>query len=168
MEYFLLKVSNHVNKPIKPKLQSVSTLITEVSDLADYSIGYYDREGNEKTDILTVPLFMVSEEIKNVLKMYDADMICKGIQLFSNDEEYVPILYFAIQPYRADCLHRDVRINPNGTVNEVVLDKKMIPNKDIFVIDRLIETKIVISLRVAESLLRRSIYGIGLETIKVR
>ena len=168
MQYFELKKSEHVKNVIVPILQEITMPIINVDALEDYSIGYYERKGIETTDLLTAPLFMVSEEIKELMRLYDESILFKGIQLFSKDSEYVPALYYAVCPFRADCLHKDVRINPNGTVNEVVLDKTRIPKRDIFQIDGLVQQKIVVSLRVAVSLLRRSLYGIGLKEIQVR
>ncbi len=168
MQYFILKMSEHVKNAIVPTLQGINMPIVKIDALEDYSIGYYERQGVEATDILTAPLFMVSEEIKELMRLYDESILFKGIQLFSRDSEYVPVLYYAVQPFCADCLHHDVRINPNGTVNEVILDKARIPQRDIFQIDGLVQQKVVVSLRVAESLLRRRLYGIGLEPIQVR
>lgn len=168
MEYFILKMSSELKNPIVPSLLGVQALSVNPDMLEDYSIGYYERNGKEYSDILTAPLFLVTEQVKELMQLYDEEIYFKGVQLFAKDKTHEPLLYYTVQPYKADCLHKSVRINPNGTVNEVVLEKSKIPKKDIFVLEGLKETRMVISLRMAESLLRRELYGIGLEAVVVR
>ena len=168
MEYFILKMSDKVKNPIVPSLFGINALSVNADMLEDYSIGYYDRKEKEYSDIITAPLFLVTEEVKKLMQLYDEEILFKGVQLFAKDKTHEPILYYTVQPYKTDCLHKSVRINPNGTVNEVVLAKDKIPKKDIFVLEGLRETRMVISLRMAESLLRREIYGIGLEYVTIK
>ena len=52
-------------------------------------------------------------------------------------------------------------------LKELVWDKKKIKGLDIFRVAGLLEYKVIVSLPVTESLLRRRLYGIGLQRIKV-
>ena len=67
-----------------------------------------------------------------------------------------------------DCLHQDTVIYPNGALKEVILDQHKIKGRDIFRIKGIIENKTIISLAVAESIMRRNPYGVGLERVQVK
>lgn len=167
MEYFLLTISKNVKNTIKPELIDIESPLINYDTLPEVAVGYFDGSNFEKSDILKYPVLMVSQEIMNLLILYDEELEHKAVQLFTKGNNPEGYLYYAINPKAVDCLHPFVTINPNGTVNEVVLDAKRVPKDDIFLIDRLVERKIVISMRLAESLLRRKLYGIGLETIRI-
>lgn len=167
MEYFVMKLGSKIKNPVRPVLRGMSEPMISYDELSDFSLGYFDREGVEITDMLTSPVFMVNESIKKLFLLYDEKIKYKGIQLFSMDEKRIPLFYYAVHPQKLDCLHPRTRINPNGTVNEVILDMNKVPDKDIFIPDCLPVPIIIISLRVAESLLRRDIYGLGLEKVSL-
>ena len=59
-------------------------------------------------------------------------------------------------------------MHPNGALKEVILDQHKIKGRDIFRIKGIIENKTIISLAVAESIMRRNPYGVGLERVQVK
>ena len=167
MEIYELCMSQNIKSPIIPILRGIDAPIIQVSELDDFSLGYYEKHYKEQTELLVSPVFMVSEKMKKIMQLYEAEIYWKGVQLFAI-EDHTPLLYYAADVPKVKCLHNSVRVNPNGTINEVVLDSKSLPDKDIFAIDGLVETRIMISLRVAESLLRRDIYGLGLKKVGIQ
>ena len=66
-----------------------------------------------------------------------------------------------------DCLHESAEKYDNGMLKELVLDKRKLEGFHIFRVAGLLEYKVIITLPVAESLLRRRLYGIGLRKVKV-
>lgn len=132
-------------------------------------VAYYSgRETEEMCDILKKPTYLISNEIKRLFELYDTKIEYKGVQLFSTASENItsPLYWVAGFPM-VDCLHESARKYDNGMLKELVLDKKKIKGLDIFRVAGLLEYKVIVSLPAAESLLRRRLYGIGLQRIKV-
>lgn len=172
MEYFLLKLSPKVKNPVRLRAYYADTdsPIVTYESLKELSVAYIEDKGEvELTDILASPIFMVSGQVKQLLQLFEPDIKFKAIQMFGfyHKEELKPLYYVPKFP-EYPCLHKEVTVNPNGTVNKVVLDKSKIPEASIFRIQGLIENRIIISLEAAESLLRRPFYGIGLEKVEVK
>lgn len=168
MEYYVWNMSRNVKNPLYPYIKETMGMFPKFEDLKEYSVGYYEKKREtEKPDILMYPVFMVTQEIRDLIRLYDETVEVKGIQLFRLEKKPEPILYYAIRPAEIDCLHPLARVNPNGTIDHVVLDRQKLPEADIFRLGRVKQDKIVVSLRFAESLLRRKLYGIGLEKVEI-
>ena len=92
-EYFLLTQSKQlVSPPIfegtdKTKIKPFLTK-EEFDALNEVNILYFDyHEGIEIPDILNSPVFMVSTKIKHLFELYDEEIVFKGVQTFSKQEE---------------------------------------------------------------------------------
>ncbi|RDY27784.1 hypothetical protein [Lachnotalea glycerini] len=132
-------------------------------------VAYYSgRETEEMCDILKEPTCLISNEIKRLFKLYDRSLEYKGVQLFSTASENTtsPLYWVAGFPI-IDCLHESSQKYGNGMLKELILDKKKIRGLNIFRVAGLLEHKVIVTLPVAESILRRRLYGIGLRRVKV-
>ena len=69
---------------------------------------------------------------------------------------------------RLPCLHEDAVVLPDGTIKKLVIDHKKIPNIDIFQIKNAVHNRVLVSLRMAESISRRKAYGVMFERVEVR
>jgi len=169
MEYFVLTISQYVKNPIRIKGFQSNLPVIDYEDMKELAVGYMEEyKETEITDILVTPFLMVSKPIRDLFSLYDTKMEFKGVQLFGDqDGKKVTPLYFVPQVKSIDCLHKSVKINPNSTINEVVLDKDKLNDAAVFKLDRIVQQIIIISLDVAESLLRRELYGIGLEKVRI-
>lgn len=174
-EYFLLTQSKQlVSPPIfegtdKTKIKPFLTK-EEFDALNEVNILYFDyHEGIEIPDILNSPVFMVSTKIKHLFELYDEEIVFKGVQTFSKQEEdpMAPLYWNPYIPV-CDCLHPSSETYGTGLLKELILDSEQIGDKEIVRVGGILENRIVISLAVAESLLRRELFGIGLEKVKVR
>ncbi len=174
MEYFELCQSKAVENPLvilKLDKEKYTYRMTEAefAALDKLKVAWFSgREFEEICDILTEPAFLVSEKLKKSLQIYDKNISFKGVQLFSTAEEskQYPLYWVPFFP-RLDCLHEHTKKQDNGMLKSLVLEEKKIRGKCIFRIDGILEYKVVVSLPVAESILRRRPYGVSLQRIEV-
>jgi hypothetical protein len=66
-----------------------------------------------------------------------------------------------------NCTHERSEIYDNGMVSSLVLNKQKIGRRNLFRLSGLLEYKIVVSLPVVESILRRRLYGVELTKLEV-
>jgi len=175
MEYFELTQSTNVLHAIQiynldPKQYLYRFTKEKFDELPDLKVGYFSGSPAEEVcDVLIDPTFMVSEAIKQLLSLYDDEIRWKAIQLFPLIESYnVLPLYWVPLFAELSCLHADTRKYDSGTLEHLVLDRRCLLDKDIFCVGGLLEHKVIVSLPVAESLLRRRMYGIGLKKVMVK
>lgn len=177
MEYFLLKQSEDIVNPIKVfgvDMENYTTAMTHMDfkKLKRSKVAYaeYSRS-HEIPDILTSPTYMVSDTIRRVLHMYDDKISFKSIQIFPTLEKHIMEAtgtYWICDCVMEDCMHRDTVILPNGEMQEIILDKNKVKGRDIFRVKGMPDNRLIISLAVAESILRRNVYGIMLEKVRIR
>lgn len=175
MEYYLMK--QYAVSPVSPLLVEPEPYQYRLSregfdSLPDCSLGYYQYSlETELPAVLTHPTFMVSQDIKKVIGMYDETVPFKALTILPNDFDKVneASMTYAI-PYlrRYDCLHEDAVVLPDGTIKKLVIDHKKIPNIDIFQIKNAVHNRVLVSLRMAESISRRKAYGVMFERVEVR
>lgn len=174
MDYFELYQSETVEnaaelKDLDSSRYSYAMKEEEFAALDQLKVAYYSgRETEEMCDILKEPAYLISNEIKRLFELYDTNMEFKGIQLFSTARgNTASPLYWAAGFPMLDCLHESAVKYDNGMIKELILDKKQIKGSDIFRVAGLLEHKVIVTLPVAEGLLRRRLYGIGLRRVKV-
>lgn len=174
MEYYELFQNKKVENPIEimglESTQYCYDMTREDFEALDkLKVAYFSgREFEEICDILTTPTYLVSDQLKKVLEMYEKEIHFKGVQLFPTAKEgrQYP-LYWVPQFPELEALHKDTVIHDNGIAAKLVLDGSKIGDRQIFRIAGLLEYKVVISMPVAESILRRRFYGVGLRKLEV-
>ncbi|WP_294352255.1 hypothetical protein [uncultured Clostridium sp.] len=172
MDYFLLKQDErYYNTPhIKDLFKKIDkrdlTLVRE-SNISDTLLYIKHDDRNECLDILDTQIFLVSEEIKNILEKYNANVVFKMIvlvdfKIFKQYIYYLPIFE------EIESLNDKSEFNLNKTiVKKIVLDSTKVKDKKMFKIKESDKTLIVVRLDVAESLLRRNFKGISLKRLEV-
>ena len=177
MEYFLLKQSQDVVNPIKVfgvEMEQYTVAMThqDFKQLKRSKVAYAEYSRSHETpDILTTPTYMVSDTIRRVLQMYDENISFKSIQVFPTVEKDImegTRTYWIYDCVMEDCMHSDTVILPNGAMQELILDKNKIKGRDIFRVKGTLENKLIVSLAVAESILRRNVYGVMVERVKIK
>ena len=174
MRYFELRQGEGISRPmsmvwLKKKPFCYNPSREEFARFPSMLVGYYEyKEETQMPDVFESDTYFVSDEVKHVLAMYDDTIEFKGVQIYpsSMDIKVTPS-YWSFYPTEAACLHHSAEVLPNGTIREVILDRSKIPQADIFKISGIKVHRIIVTLPVAESLLRRSIYGIQLNEVKV-
>lgn len=112
---------------------------------------------------------MISDELKKLFTLYIPDLQAKMIQLFAGELDSRESYRYWL-PYfpPAFCLHENVERYPDGSVKQIVLNRMCLPPEPIFRIGGMHEYRVVVELSVAESILRRSPYGVDLTPVEVR
>lgn len=174
MNYFQLMQGKELRHVIRLQWLEKQPFSYQISEeeflkLPKLMVAYYTygRE-TEAPEVLEHPAFMVSETIRRVLKMYEEDIPCKAIQVYPTVYEKKTAPVYEIPFIReAACLHPSSRIAPNGSVEELVLDADKLPGREIFRVGGILENRVIISLPVAESILRRNPYGVHIEEVRM-
>lgn len=65
-------------------------------------------------------------------------------------------------------MHKDAIVAPNGSISKLILDKNRMNGEDIMIIDGVPEKITIVSLAVAESIMRRNMFGIDFQEIEIR
>lgn len=178
MKYYQIKQGGEVRYApkfiwLEKKPFSYNISKEEFDTLEDTYVAYYDYEHNiELPDILEQPSFMVSEVVRHVLQMYmpsDEDICFKGIQLYPTiREKKISAYYWLPSIPEYICLSGDSELLPDGTVKKLVLDSRNIPDIDVFKVANILENRIIVSMAVVESIVRRSPYGVEFEEVRIK
>lgn len=174
MEYYELSQSKKVENAIEilgldQEKYCYAMKEADFEALDKLKVAYYSgREFEEICDILITPTFMVSDCMKKLMELYERDIQFKGVQVFptAQESERYP-LYWVPKFPEINCFHKKTVIQDNGMVEKLVLDKRKIGNRQIFRLPGIIEYKVIVTMPVAESILRRRMYGVGLQKIEV-
>lgn len=174
MEYFELFQSEKVENPIElmaldRETYNYAMTQKDFAALDNMKVAYFSgNEAEEICDILISPTFLVSDRLKELLALYEKETQFKGIQLFPTSEESRQYpMYWVPRFPESNCIHENSVWYDNGMVSSLVLDGGRIGRRNIFRLSRLWEYKAVVSLPVAESILRRRLYGVELRRLEV-
>lgn len=174
MSYFWLKQSKRVRYPllmqgIDLNYYKLNPTKEEFDKIPELLVTYYDYHKQlEILDILDKPTMFISPRLRTVLEMYDENITYKGVQMFPTDEKVTERpLYWTFFPKVVDCVHESCEKNPNGSIKEMILDRRKVGKYDIMRVDGLLENRIIVSLPLAESIMRRLFYGVELEKVRM-
>ena len=172
MDYFLLKQDNrYTSTPqIINFFQRINSKDLNLlkSDNIPENNSFFVRpsKDNQFIDIIDNPIFLVCEQMRNIMAKYNRNIIFKRAALIDHDNKKQKIYNIPIWE-EINALHEDSEIKFN-VVKKIVLDKEKVKNRKIFKIKESDKTLVVIRLDVAESLLRREFEGISLERLEIK
>lgn len=115
----------------------------------------------EQTDIISHPVFAVSELVKEVLSLYEPNTIWEEMMLYSTKDQNA-CLYFIPILDDIDCVDES-----SVAKNQLVLNEALIRDKSIFQVEYTGKNHIIMRLDLVESLLRRDAKGIQLTEVLV-
>ncbi|MDE6567897.1 MAG: hypothetical protein K2K70_09250 [Lachnospiraceae bacterium] len=172
MDYFELIIDPSISNPIQ--IQHIDSSIykndatyEEFAATPKMTVGYFDNSPQiEIYDLLGQPAFLVSDNLKRLFALYAPDMQFNGIRVYANnlDDDEAPLYWWPYIPY-VECLSDQTTKYPTGMLECLVLDRGALHGEDIFRISGILENKVVISLSVAESMIRRKMTGFTLKPI---
>jgi len=177
MHLFSIRQSNKVKKPIQitgydEKKYHYKMSYEECQALPKLAVAYYtEMKDMEYPAIIHTPTFLINDDLKRLLKLYDDELVCKGLHVYDDrlDENHVQMQkYWTLGAKSYPCVHKDVKFYPNGSMEKLILQKDKIPKKDIFRVADIQEERVIVSEAVLESILRRHMYGISFEEIEIR
>ena len=175
MEYFLLRqLAENPVRPVLPEPGNYPYRLTHQNfeGMPTGSVAYF-RYGDEEQmpGILLQPTFMVNDTIRSVMELYDGTIRFKTLALLPDviDRMTDSSVNYSIPDIKCyECLHEDCVVMPDGTVKRLVVDHRKIPNADVFSIKETTHNRVLVSLRMAESISRRNVYGVEFERVEVR
>lgn len=171
MEYFILTIDSTVKKPIYPldckNISKNKILTIQESEGMEYlRISKFNSDKTtEYSDIIINPLYMVSNNLKAIIKENYFDLYTLGVQMLDQNGEGV--LYWILALEELDCVSPKTSFNPDGTLKELILDKDIIKYKKIFKISGIFESILIVNLDLAEKMLNSDLYGIFIKKVKV-
>lgn len=139
----------------------------DAGTLNDYTMMYTAKQcGETAPDFIQSPVHMVSETVKDVLDMYEDDLIFPAI-VITNQKKETMWKYYHLLLERRDLFSDLTEFYPSGTVKRLVLDQEKIGEYKVFMLKDNRFTYPFVSLEVLESLLRRKITGILFREVEV-
>lgn len=172
MEYFELMVDPSISNPIQIQHVDHSVYKNDVTyeefDAAPkMTVGYFDNSPQtEIYDLLGQPALLISDNLKRLFALYVPEMPFKGIRVYANDLEdnESPLYWWPYIP-PIECLSSQATKYPTGMLEHFILDRNALHGEDIFRVGSILENKVVISLSIAESMIRRKMTGFTLKPI---
>lgn len=177
MEYFRLIQSDKMCNPFRvtgldKAVYKANPNRTEFEQIPKMMVTYFDYAPDaDISEYIKHSTPMVSERLKHVFQVYDEKIDFKGVQCYPNrieDVKKAAPLYWAYYCEQLQCLHSNAEIAPNGAVMKLIVNKNKLRGKDIVVIGEIQEKITIVSLAVAESILRRNLFGMAFEEVDVR
>lgn len=170
MQYFVMKqdkrVENIITFPDFPGDKHAVLLKDQAETFNDITTLFVEGHSDKiYPDFIENPVFLVSEELKKVLEMYDSTLIFKTVVL-SNVKEQTQKVYWLVLTDILDALSEKTEFYKNGWEKRVVIDEKKVKEHKIFQIKGLQKNELFIHLDVAESILRRNFKCIKLKKIE--
>lgn len=127
-----------------------------------FNIIVKSNANNYYSDFIESPFLMISDELKKVFISHEANLSCNCTILSDRVNKIQKVYWFCVLE-KVDCLGADGEFYPDGSIKELVLDREKIGNRKIFQVGGIREQRFVISLDVAESILRRPFTGLNVE-----
>lgn len=141
----------------------------EDSERLNESVALY-LSGNGKEarwDFLQRPVTMFSERFRHVLDAYEPGLIFQEVVLIHKDNS-LQYRYVHTLMEQIEAVSSQSEYYPNGTEKRIVLDGGKIGRHNLFLLKDSQRKDPVVSLALAESILRRQPMGICLEEVEVR
>lgn len=131
------------------------------------SVTLHVKDNNHTTfpEVIEAPCFMVGEEIYKVIHMYEPDIIFTTAVFKCNESKEIFIYKIGLID-RNDCLHENTEFYKDNSLKRLVLDKKKLEGRHITRIKGITPGDIIVSMAVAESVLRRNCIGVRFEEIE--
>nr|WP_288828263.1 hypothetical protein [uncultured Clostridium sp.] len=135
--------------------------------LNDTTVLYLADNGGEiAPDFLQSPVYMISEKVQKVLSMYEDSLIFKRIVMIDKANAS-QMMYYHVLFEEVEGLTPLTERYPDGTEKNICLSREKIDGYRAFMLKDSRKKVPVISLEVAESLLRRNLIGVELKEIEV-
>jgi len=169
MDYFIMSLDPRLHNAAKPAPESPA-----LRDLARKRIGrdintktliVDDSKHNEYPDFLDGTVMLVSEKLKNILSMYQKDIIFKAVVLIERKKNRQE-LYYQFEVPEIDC-KVDVPDRGIGSKAEgLVIDQEKVGYARVFRVNYY-GKRLLVRLDVAESILRRDSYAVRFNRVGV-
>lgn len=139
----------------------------DVKRLNDSVVLYLNGSGKEaRWDFLQCPVTMFDERFRDILDAYEPGLIFQEVVMI-HKENILQYQYVHALMEQVDAVADNTEYYPNGTVKRLILDRKKIGRHNLFMLDGNYRKDPIVSLALAESLLRRQPIGLCFEEVEV-
>lgn len=171
MRYFVVKQDREIKNLIKLRdfTGSQQAIFTkeQQDQLNELSTLFVTGdEGSIYTDIITSPVLLISDALKKVFELYEHTIIYKTVVLSNIKEETQRVYHMALTDIIGGLRDQTV-FYKTSEQKDLVLDGNKLQGHNIFQISKVMGHSLIVSLDVAESILRRDFIGISLQEIEV-
>lgn len=168
MEYFIIcqdkRVLNSV-EPIGVAKAIDKNIDTKAEDEMPVQFYIKEKKENEYVDYIDGQAPLISDKLKYIFEKFQEDIFLKPAVL-ADIKRMRQDLYWIMIPQTVECLSPKAEFNKDGTLKKLVIDETKLGFTKIFKIEGILENFIIISLDLAESILRRDFTGIKLERVE--
>lgn len=168
MEYFIICQDKRVLNSVEPIGVSKAidkNIDTKAEDEMPVQFYIKEKKENEYVDYIDGQAPLISDKLKYIFEKFQEDIFLKPAVL-ADIKRMKQDLYWIMIPQAVECLSPKAEFNKNGTLKKLVIDETKIGFTKIFKVDGILENLIIISLDLAESILRRDFIGIKLERVE--
>lgn len=130
------------------------------------NIRVISKPGNSYPDYLKEPLPLISTSIKKIFEDYE-QYFCSTAVFLSDPQLKIQKIYWLCLVKELECLAESTEFYSNHMLKRLVLNRNKINNRKVFIVNGIMEKRLVVHLDVAESLLRRPMEGIVLTPVFV-
>ena len=144
-----------VGKPIDPAI------------VPKHQVAYFEYSPQvEMCDVLFQPVLLIESAIKKLWHLYEPKMKFKGVQVFANNTTInVAPMYWCPMISSISCMDEETERYPDGSLKHLVLQFRAVQGRHIFQVAGISERVTVVSLPVAESMLKRGATGFQLQAV---
>ncbi len=171
MNFFVVSQDGRISNNVEPigvfsaiNVDAVQRAEVDAFDDMPIQILIKEKEESEYLDFIEKPVLMISEKMKQVFEMYQKDIFFKPVVL-TDTEKMMQVLYWLTIPQKVKCLSKKSEFNKDGSLRKLVIDSKKASLYKVFKIDGILEDFIIVNTDIAESMLRRDLYGFLLRKI---
>lgn len=135
--------------------------------LNDSVVLYLGGSGREaRWDFLQCPVMMFDERFRDILEAYEPELFFQEVVMI-HKENSLQYPYVHTVLAQLDAVSENTEYYPNKTVKRLVLDRRKIGRHNLFLLEGNHRKDPIVSLPLAESLLRRRPTGIRFEEVEV-
>lgn len=136
-------------------------------EIQESTMMYLTKDSGEAApDFIQSPVYLVSDQVKKVFDVYEDDMVFKTVTIAHKERETIWV-YHHLLLERLDAFAEETEFYTNGSIKRLVLDPEKIGDHKVFLLNDKRFPNPLISLEVAESLLRRKVMGIIFKEVEV-
>lgn len=122
-------------------------------------------EENEYVDFIQRSKILVSEELKKLIEVYQEEVSVQTLTM--NDfKKMSQKRYWQIELPKLKGIHQKTRFKKDGTIEKLVIDETEIFPYKIFVVQTDLESVIIASLDIVESMIRRNFTGMIFQEVE--
>ncbi|MCM3170793.1 DUF1629 domain-containing protein [Paenibacillus sp. MER 99-2] len=132
---------------------------TPYDELPFSSVRRIERKPHdEMTDWITRPAYYMSDRMKRLMENVDETIPFKSVT-FINEENGEPFSYWVFKLSNASTFSKKSVFHPDGSLKQLVLDAQAVQDQRIWMLGDVRETRVLVRLDLAESILRRGFTG---------